>query len=89
MTGVALAAVGADRAGVGAAVLNAARQAGAAVGVALLGSVAFAHAGHGGPASSPHLLRPMVLAAIGYLIALIVSMVAIGRPGLAAERPGA
>ncbi len=88
MTGVALAAAGAERAGVGAAVLNAARQAGGAVGVALLGSAAFAHVGYGGPASSPHLLRPMALAAIGYLIALIVATVAIERPGVAAQRPG-
>lgn len=88
MTGVALAAAGAERAGLGAAVLNAARQAGGAVGIALLGSAAFAHPGSGGPASSPHLLRPMALAAIGYLIAVLVTIAAIGTaPSVAAERP--
>lgn len=72
MTGVALSAAGSGRAGLGAAVLNAARQAGGALGVALLGSAALQHvASNGSRTGGPHLLLPMTLAAIGYLTALI------------------
>jgi len=79
MTGVALTAAGFQRAGLGAAVLNAARQAGGALGVALLGSAALQRvAGRDPTSASPHLLIPMVLAAIGYLTALIVTMATIG-----------
>ncbi|HEY0807888.1 MAG TPA: MFS transporter [Pseudonocardiaceae bacterium] len=81
MTGVALSAAGSQRAGLGAAVLNAARQAGGALGVALLGSVALQHIAPRAPTSAtPHLLLPMVLASIGYLGALILTMTTIGRP---------
>jgi DHA2 family methylenomycin A resistance protein-like MFS transporter len=72
MTGVALASAGARRAARGAAVLNAARQAGGALGVALLGSTALL-----GGTVRPHLLVPMVIAATGYLTALIVTITAI------------
>ena len=77
MTGVALTAAGPTRAGLAAAVLNAARQTGGALGVALLGSVAFAPHLHTGP-DNPHLLAPMVLAATGYLIAVILTIITIG-----------
>jgi DHA2 family methylenomycin A resistance protein-like MFS transporter len=77
MTGVALAAAGPARAGLGAAVLNAARQAGGALGVALLGSAAFSGSGP----DDPHLLVPMTLAATGYLVALVLTLTTIGgRP---------
>ncbi len=80
MTGVALSAAGPQRAGLGAAVLNAARQAGGALGVALLGSAALQHvAQREPPSATPHLLLPMALAAIGYLAALIVTMATIGE----------
>jgi len=80
MTGVALSAAGPQRAGLGAAVLNAARQAGGALGVALLGSAALQHvAQHEPPSATPHLLLPMALAAIGYLAAIIVTMATIGE----------
>lgn len=74
MTAIALAAVGSRRAGLGAATLNAARQTGGALGVALLGSAAFQRS-----AGFPHLRFPMMLAAIGYLIALVLTVAAI-RP---------
>jgi DHA2 family methylenomycin A resistance protein-like MFS transporter len=76
MTGVALIAAGPTRAGLGAAVLNTARQAGGALGVALLGSTAFA----ADSPDNPHLAAPIALAAIGYLIAAIVALTTI-RPG--------
>jgi MFS transporter, DHA2 family, methylenomycin A resistance protein len=75
MTGVALAGVGPRGAGLGAATLNAGRQAGGALGVALLGSTA---SGAVGP-DLPHLRLPMILAAAGYLIAIIITFTAIGR----------
>ncbi|HLH57944.1 MAG TPA: MFS transporter [Streptosporangiaceae bacterium] len=79
MTGVALDAAGPGRAGLGAATLNAARQAGGALGVALLGSAALQRSGADASAPGPpHLRLPMTLAAIGYLIALVVTFTAIG-----------
>jgi len=89
MTGVALTAAGPQRAGLGAAVLNAARQAGGALGVALLGSATLQHVAQHEPTSAtPHLLLPMTLAAIGYLTAIIVTMATIGDPRSASGRPG-
>jgi DHA2 family methylenomycin A resistance protein-like MFS transporter len=79
MTGVALAAVDARRAGLAAATLNAARQAGGALGVALLGSLALG----GVPETAgvtPWLPAPMALAAIGYLIAMLVTIATVGPP---------
>jgi MFS transporter, DHA2 family, methylenomycin A resistance protein len=79
MTGVALGAAGPRHASLGAATLNAARQAGGALGVALLGSTALQRPAMDASASGlPHLRLPMILAAIGYLIALIVTFTAIG-----------
>ncbi len=76
MTGVALAGLRPRQTGLGAATLNAARQAGGALGVALLGSTALQRPG----ADLPHLRLPMILAATGYLIAVIVTLTAIGGP---------
>lgn len=89
MTGVALAAAGPQRAGLGAATLNAARQAGGAVGVALLGSTAFQHLSEQGVSSMlPTLLVPMALAALGYLSALVVTATTIGRPSRRSKSRG-
>lgn len=78
MTGVALAGTGPQRAGLGAATLNAARQAGGALGVALLGSTALQRLGLVGP-DLPHLRLPMILASIGYLTAIVITFTAIGN----------
>jgi len=77
MTGVALAGLRPQRTGLGAATLNAARQAGGALGIALLGSTALQRPGAAGP-DLPHLRLPMILAATGYLIAVIVTLTAKG-----------
>src|SRR5215470_2181638 len=77
MTGVALAGLRPQQTGLGAATLNAARQAGGALGIALLGSTALQRPGAAGP-DVPHLRLPMILAATGYLIAVIVNLTAIG-----------
>ncbi|GGJ71519.1 MFS transporter [Streptomyces brasiliensis] len=79
MTGVALAGLRPQRTGLGAATFNAARQAGGALGIALLGSTALQRPGAAGP-DLPHLRLPMILAATGYLIAVIVTLTAIGGP---------
>lgn len=79
MTGVALAGAGPRRAGLGAATLNAARQGGGALGVALLGSTALQRSGVAGP-GLPHLRLPMILASAGYLIAIVITFAAIGNP---------
>jgi len=79
MTGVALGAAGPRHASLGAATLNAARQAGGALGVALLGSTALQRPAMDASAPDlPHLRLPMILAAIGYLIAVIITFTAIG-----------
>ncbi|HWL96200.1 MAG TPA: MFS transporter [Nocardioidaceae bacterium] len=89
MTDVALTAAAPQRAGLGAAVLNAARQAGGALGVALLGSAAVQHVVPRGPSGTPRLLFPMALTAVGYLIALMVTVVTIRRSGDGSHGPGA
>lgn len=79
MTGVALGAAGPQQAGLGAAALNAARQTGGALGVALLGSTALQQSTMNASAPAlPHLRLPMILAAIGYLIGVIITCTAIG-----------
>ena len=79
MTGVALGGAGPRQAGLGAATLNAARQAGGALGVALLGSAALQRSGIETPGPDlPDLRLPMMIAAVGYLIAIIVTFAAIG-----------
>ena len=79
MTEVALASAGRGRAGLGAATLNAARQAGGALGVALLGSAALDRPGtQAATTCLPHLRFPMLLAAVGYLLAIVIAVGAIG-----------
>jgi DHA2 family methylenomycin A resistance protein-like MFS transporter len=79
MTGVALTAAGRGRAGLGAATLNAARQAGGALGVALLGSTALQQPSvQSATTSLPHLRFPMIVASAGYLLAIIITVAAIG-----------
>jgi DHA2 family methylenomycin A resistance protein-like MFS transporter len=79
MTGMALGAAGPQQAGLAAAALNAARQTGGALGVALLGSTALQQSTLDASAPGlPHLRLPMILAAIGYLIGVIVTFTAIG-----------
>lgn len=67
MTSVALSATSPDRAGLGSAVLNAARQTGGAFGVALLGSVLEAPTGR----LTLHVAMPLV--ALGYLLGTFVA----------------
>lgn len=67
MTAVALGASPPGRAALGSAVLNAARQTGGVLGVALLGSVLEPHAGH------PALHVAMAIVAGGYLIAVLLA----------------
>ena len=67
MTAVVVGSAGREHAGVASGVLNTARQAGGALGVALLGSL-LAGGGNGGPALS--LQKPLIVAAIGYVIAV-------------------
>jgi DHA2 family methylenomycin A resistance protein-like MFS transporter len=87
MTSVAVGAVGAERSGVASGVLNAARQSGGALGVAVLGSLLAAGAPRpGGPSSGPsnmpanmHSLAlrvPLLVAAGGYLLAVLLSWLA-------------
>lgn len=74
MTAVALAAVDPRRAALGAALLNSARQAGGALGVALLGGLLVGHATAHDQGSAPtHLSAPMLVVAAGYLAALILT----------------
>ena len=67
MTAVVVGSAGREHAGVASGVLNTARQAGGALGVALLGAL-LAGGGNGGPALS--LQKPLIVAAIGYVIAV-------------------
>jgi MFS transporter, DHA2 family, methylenomycin A resistance protein len=87
MTGVALGAAGPRQAGLGAATLNAARQAGGALGVALLGSTALRRPADGA-AALPQLRLPGILAAIGYVIALVVTIIATRGPRRAGSPGG-
>jgi MFS transporter, DHA2 family, methylenomycin A resistance protein len=64
MTAVVVGAAGPEHAGVASGILNAARQSGGALGVALLGSLL------GGAGSSPGLRVPLAVAAVGGLAAL-------------------
>lgn len=75
MTGVALTGAGPERSVLGAAILNTARQAGGALGIALLGSLAL------GTAATPHLRTPLTLAAAAYVGALVLTAVTVPRAG--------
>jgi len=63
MTAVVVGAAGPEHAGVASGVLNAARQSGGALGVALLGSLR----------TAPNLYVPLAVAAVGYLVALTLA----------------
>lgn len=75
MTAVVVGAAGPGHAGAASGILNAARQSGGALGVALLGSLL------GGPGSSPgrapSLHVPLAAATAGYLVALALTWIAI------------
>jgi DHA2 family methylenomycin A resistance protein-like MFS transporter len=66
MTAAVVSAVGPEHAGVASGILNAARQSGGALGVAVLGSLLGS-----GRALSLHV--PLAVAAAGYLIALVLA----------------
>ena len=70
MTAVVVGSAGREHAGVASGVLNTTRQAGGALGVALLGAL-LAGGGNGGPALS--LQKPLIVAAIGYVIAVALA----------------
>jgi DHA2 family methylenomycin A resistance protein-like MFS transporter len=73
MTSVALGAVEPDRAGLASGVLNAARQTGGALGVALLGALFASSAAATG---EPGLDVPLRVAALGYVVAVGLSWLA-------------
>jgi len=72
MTAVVVGSVGRERAGLASGILNAARQSGGALGVALLGAllVGSQHSSHG---MDLHL--PLAVAAVGYLVAIGLTLV--------------
>jgi MFS transporter, DHA2 family, methylenomycin A resistance protein len=72
MTAVVVGSVGAERAGLASGILNAARQSGGALGVALLGAL-LAGSVHPGRGMALHL--PLAVAAIGYLAAIGLTLV--------------
>jgi MFS transporter, DHA2 family, methylenomycin A resistance protein len=77
MTSVVVGAAGRQHAGVASGVLNAARQAGGALGVAVLGSL-LAGTGRGGHGLALHI--PLSVAAAGLLVAVGLARMAT-RPG--------
>ena len=76
MTAVVVGAVGREHAGVASGVLNAARQSGGTLGVALLGSLL-------GSGHTLNLHLPLAFAAGGYLVALALAWLGIRNNGLA------
>jgi DHA2 family methylenomycin A resistance protein-like MFS transporter len=88
MTAVVVGSAGPEHAGLASGMLNAARQSGGALGVALLGALLVGgagHADHGGHVLS--LRAPLAVAAAGYLAAMAVTLVAI-RNDAAGQRGG-
>jgi DHA2 family methylenomycin A resistance protein-like MFS transporter len=80
MTAVVVGAVGPERAGVASGILNAARQSGGALGVAVLGSLlgrGSLPGGHSGSAGALNLHVPLAAATAGYLIAVALAWFAI------------
>lgn len=75
MTAVVVGAAGPGYAGVASGVLNAARQSGGALGVALLG--ALLGAAGSSPGRAPSLHVPLVVAAAGYLVTLALTWITI------------
>jgi len=71
MTAVAVGSAGREHAGLASGILNAARQAGGALGVALLGAL-LASSGRSGQGMTLHL--PLAVAAVGYLLAIGLTM---------------
>jgi DHA2 family methylenomycin A resistance protein-like MFS transporter len=67
MTAVVVGSAGRGHAGVASGVLNAARQAGGALGVALLGALLAGRGGRGGHGLTLH--APLIVAAAGYVVA--------------------
>jgi DHA2 family methylenomycin A resistance protein-like MFS transporter len=72
MTAVAVGSVGREHAGLSSAILNTARQAGGALGVALLGAL-LAASPDGGHGMALHL--PLTVTVVGYLAALILTFI--------------
>jgi MFS transporter, DHA2 family, methylenomycin A resistance protein len=75
MTAVVVGAAGPGHAGVASGILNAARQSGGALGVALLGAL-LGGAGSG-PGRAPSLHVPLAVAVAGYLVALTLAWITI------------
>jgi MFS transporter, DHA2 family, methylenomycin A resistance protein len=78
MTAVVVGSAGREHSGAASGVLNTARQAGGALGVALLGSL-LVSGGHGSQALSLHV--PLIVSAAGLLIAVFLAWVATYRTG--------
>jgi DHA2 family methylenomycin A resistance protein-like MFS transporter len=72
MTAVVVGSVGRERAGLASGILNAARQSGGALGVALLGAL-LAGSEHSSHGMALHL--PLAVAAVGYLVAIGLTLV--------------
>jgi MFS transporter, DHA2 family, methylenomycin A resistance protein len=79
MTAVVVGAVGRQHAGLASGVLNAARQSGGALGVALLGSLL-------GSGHTLNLRLPLAFAAGGYLVALALAWIGLRNTGLTPRR---
>jgi hypothetical protein len=79
MTAVVVGAAGREYAGVASGMLNAARRAGGALGVALLGSLLGSASPSAGHALSLHV--PLAVAAVGYLVAITLAWTTIRPAG--------
>jgi DHA2 family methylenomycin A resistance protein-like MFS transporter len=84
MTAVVVGAAGPGYAGVASGILNAARQSGGALGVALLGSLLGGASSSSGGALSLHV--PLAVAAAGYLVAVALAWITIREPKTSSVR---